>query len=257
MRRITPALCAARAALCFAALCVASEAALAARHAQAPGLAPGARVGIVNLLDAEVTHFHAARQVQDSFLKTYKVSWPVNAMLLAALTEGLTKAGLRAVPAAATEDRSRVREECFLNAELARGLPKNCAALLAKLAGAEHLDALIVLGPGLNDGARAGRGRHTELPEYLRGWCVVSGQRANSAPLLLNFTQLVLISVPAEGPVLIGRETGGEAQSWPDYQAPADLKAMKEEQIDPLRPAFAAMLKQQADALLAHLQAAH
>lgn len=255
MRRITPALVAARAALCFAALCVASEATLAARKAQAPGLAPGARVGMVNLLEPEVTHFHAARQVQDSFLKTYTVSWPVNAVLLAALTEGLTRAGFAAVPAAATEDRSRVREDCFLNAELARGLPKNCAVLVAKLASAAHLDALIVLGPGLNDAARAGRGRHTELPEYLRGWCVVSGQRANSAPLLLNFTQLVLISVPAAGPVLTGRETGGEPQSWPGFQAPADMKAMTTEQLDQVRPLFAAMLKQQADALLAHLQA--
>ena len=33
------------------------------------------------------------------------------------------------------------------------------------------------------------------------------------------------------------------------------MKAMTTEQLDEVRPLFAAMLKQQADALLAHLQA--
>ena len=35
----------------------------------------GERIGIVNVLDAEITHFHAARRVQDSYLKTYAVNW--------------------------------------------------------------------------------------------------------------------------------------------------------------------------------------
>ena len=38
-----------------------------------------------NLLDAEVTHYHAAPRVQDSFLKTQPVPWSVSAMLLEAV----------------------------------------------------------------------------------------------------------------------------------------------------------------------------
>jgi len=141
-------------------------------------LSAGARVGVVSLLDAEVTHFHASRRLQNSFLKTYTVSWPVSAMLLAAVQGGLTQRGLVALPLGASEELSRARENCFLDAELAKGLPQPCAAPFAKLAAAQHVDALIVLGPGRNDPAHAGGARHRELPEYLRGWCFVSGEGA-------------------------------------------------------------------------------
>ena len=44
---------------------------------------------------------------------------------------------------------------------------------------------------------------------------------------------------------------------WPGFQAPADLKAIPQTQLDQLQPLFSAMLKRQADALLGHLQLAH
>src|SRR5438067_10760569 len=37
-------------------------------------LIAGAHVAVVNLLDPEVTHFHASRHLQNSFLKTYTVT---------------------------------------------------------------------------------------------------------------------------------------------------------------------------------------
>src|SRR5580698_6475232 len=61
----------------------------------------GERIGIVNVLDAEVTHFHAARRVQDSYLKTYAVTWPVSAMLGEAVRERLGQLQLAGVPVAA------------------------------------------------------------------------------------------------------------------------------------------------------------
>src|ERR1700681_1816653 len=103
------------------------------------------------LLDAEVTHFHASRRLENSFLKTYTVDWPVNGMLMEALRERLTQMGLVPVAAAATEPLRRAREACFLNAALAKGLPKACGPLFVQLAAAEHVDAIIVMGPGLND----------------------------------------------------------------------------------------------------------
>ena len=47
------------------------------------------------------------------------------------------------------------REACFLNASLAKGLPKECRQPFAQFASANHVDALIVLGPGLNNSAHA------------------------------------------------------------------------------------------------------
>src|SRR5256884_9889563 len=175
-------------------------------------LSAGARVAVVNLLDAEVTHFHASRHVQNSFLKTYTVEWSVNAMLMEALRERLTQMGLVPVVAAATEALRRAREACFLDAALAKGLPKACGPLFAQLAAAEHVDAIIVLGPGRNDSAHGDRRR--QLPEYLRGWCFVTAARgeedtADKPPVLLDLTVLRLIGPAPPSPEIYARQRGG------------------------------------------------
>jgi hypothetical protein len=221
-------------------------------------LTAGARVAVVNLLDAEVTHFHASRHVQNSFLKTYTVDWAVNAMLMEALRERLTQMGLVPVAAAATEALRRAREACFLDAALAKGLPKTCGPLFAQLAAAERADAVIVLGPGRNDSAHGTRRR--ELPDYLRGWCLVTEARgeegaAEKVPVLLNLSELLLIGVAASSAEINARQWGGDQfQTWTGFKPPPDLKDIPEQQLGQLQPLFAAMLKQQASGVLAHLQ---
>src|ERR1700730_150496 len=223
-------------------------------------LAAGARVAVVNLLDAEVTHFHASRHLESSFLKTYTVDWPVNGMLMEALRERLTQMGLVPVAAAATEPLRRAREACFLNAALAKGLPKACGPLFAQLAAAEHVDAIIVMGPGLNDSAHTGGARRRELPESLRGWCFVSEPRSeedttDKPPVLLNLTELLLIGLSAPDAELNAREWGGgQTQTWTGFKPPPDLKAIPDQQLGQLPPRFAAMLKHQTIGLPGHLQ---
>ncbi len=232
---------------------LAASAQAAPRPEQLP-LPAAARIGVVNLLDAEVTHFHSARRMQDGFLKTYPVKWSVGAMLGEALREHLAQLGFVAVPVAPGETLSRAREECFLNANLAKPLSKGCAAPYAQLAATEKLAALIVLGPGLNDSTHAQATRHKDLPEYLRGWCVVSAEEA-SVPTLLNLTELLLIGLTPKGPVIVDREWGGaRTQSWSGFTAPPDLKALPAAQLDQLQPLFAALLKEQASGLLEHLE---
>lgn len=242
------------AALAAAALTAAAAVAFAARPPAALPLPAGARVGVVSLLDAQVTHFHASRKLEDSFLKTYTVNWSVSAMLLSAVKDGVTQHGLTVVPVGPSDELRRSRETCFLDAAFAKGLPKPCGALYAQLAAAERLDAIIVLGPGRNDSAHAGSTRHKEQPEYLRGWCFVTGESApDTLPTLLNLTELLLVQVNGGSAQLAGREWGGNGQSWIGYRAPPDLKAFSDAQLDQLQPLFGAMLKQQADRLLAPL----
>jgi hypothetical protein len=252
----TPAL--SSAALCVVAVAIAPGAALAAKAPTNLQLPAGARVGIINQLDAEVTHFHAAKQIENSFLKTYPVKWPVSAMLLDAVADRLKQLGLVAVQVATSDELMRARERCFLDATLAKGLPKECAPLFVRLAAAEHLNAIVVLGPGRNDSAHAGGTRHKALPEYLRGWCFVTGEGGpDTLPSLLNLTELLLIEVNGQTARLAERQWGGNGQSWLGYRAPPDLKAIPDQQLEQLRPLFAYMLKQQADALLGHLEVAH
>ncbi|GAC1458161.1 MAG: hypothetical protein PVS2B3_12970 [Steroidobacteraceae bacterium] len=219
-------------------------------------LPAGARVGIVNLLDPEITHFHAARELTSSFLKTYTVDWPVAAMLTQALHAHLTQLGFAPVVLEAGGALRDAREACFLNASLAKSLPKECRLPFGQFAGANHVDALIVLGPGLNDAAHAAGGRHKELPEYLRGWCLASGEGA-VAPSLLNLTELLLLLPTEKGAELGGRQWGGsEVQTWIGFIPPRDLKALEAVQLNQTRPLYTAMLSRQVEGLLAHLQAA-
>src|SRR6516162_9041863 len=223
----------------LAALCAALLGAMpvrlpAARPAPALALPAGARVGVVNLLDPEVTHFHASRQIENSFLKTYTVSWSVSAMLLGAVKDRLGQLGLTVVPLAASDALRRARESCFLDAALAKGLPKECGPLYAQLAASSDVSAIIVLGPGRNDSAHAGGARHKELPEYLRGWCFVTGG-AEPLPVLLDITELLLVGVSGSKAELFGRAWGGDGKSWAGYRAPPDLKAFSGPQLDQLQ----------------------
>jgi len=222
-------------------------------------LPAGAHVGLVNLLDPEVTHFHAAKELQSSFLKTHTVNWPVPLMLTQALQARLTQLRLAPVVLEASVALRDAREACFLNASLAKGLPKECRQPFGQFASANHVDALIVLGPGLNNSAHAAAGRHKELPEYLRGWCLVSGEgAAGSAPSLLNLTELLLIRPTDKGAELGARQWGGnEVQAWVGFTPPKDLKVLENALLDQARPLYAAMLSRQVDGLLAHLQVAH
>jgi hypothetical protein len=242
------------------ALCVLAGLAPLAARAAAPEdlqLPANARVGVVSVLDPEVTHFHAARQLQASFLKTYTVAWSTEAMLTDALRARLTQLGVTGVPVRASEALMRAREACFLNANLAKGLSKECAAPYAQLALQERLDALIVLGPGLNDGTHAGGTRRKDLPEYLRGWCLVTGEEGAVSPTLLNLTELLLIGVPPSGPALAAREWGGSASGkWVGFAAPSDLKALPATQLEQLRPLYQGMLEGQGGSLLNHLHVA-
>ena len=242
--------------LCAALLVAVPVTAPASRPPPALALPAGARVGVVNLLDSEVTHFHASRQIENSFLKTYTVTWSANAMLLAAVKDRLSQLGFTIVPVAAGDALRRARESCFLDAALAKGLPKECGPLYAQLAASSGVSAIVVLGPGRNDSAHAGGTRHKDLPEYLRGWCFVTGG-SEPLPVLLDMTELLLVGVSGSQAELFGRAWGGDGKSWTGYQPPPDLKAFSEQQLNQLQPLYGAMLKQQADTALASLQVAH
>jgi hypothetical protein len=215
-------------------------------------LRSGARIGLVTVLDAEVTHFHGAAQIMASSLKTQPVPWRPDLILGQALQAPLTALGLVPVPLPPGEVLSGLREECFLEANLTKPLSKPCAAAYAALAAAQHLDAIIILGPGLNNGAHAEGTRRKDLPEYLRGWCVLTdGRMPASAPTLLNLTEMLLIANTAQGAVLAGRQWGGERTSgWTSFTPQPDPKQLSDAQSEQLQPLFAAMVRTQGQLLI-------
>jgi hypothetical protein len=205
----------------------------------------GARVGIVNMMDAEVTHFHGSKVLSESFFKTHLVNWNVDSMLVDAVSPRLTQLELVPVPLGATEALMHDRDQNFINNSVAKGLPKDLARQFTQLAAAERLEALIVLAPGLNNSSNAAGGPfRKDLPDYLRGWEYVTGETLK--PVLLNLTQVLLIGITPDGAKLQAREWGGGyTDEWADYVAPADPKRPPVEVLDKLQPYFARILNKQ------------
>ena len=77
-------------------------------------------------------------------------------------------------------------------------------------------------GRGLNNSAHADATRRKDLPEYLRGWCVLTdGRMPGSAPTLLNLTEMLLIAATPKGAVLAQAAVGRGEHQWLDELHPA------------------------------------
>lgn len=239
------------------ALLLALSAPLAAKDAAPLTLARGARVGVISLLDPEVTHFHAAKSIKDTALHTEPVGWTVANMLTDALKDRAAQMGLILVPLSVTDELDRSRESCFLNGNFARSLPKECVLPFKHLGDAEHVDAVIALAPGLNNGVHAGSTRRKELPEYVRGWGFITGDAGSpdGKPTLFSMTELLLIAPSPEGPVLHAREWGGNyALVWTNFVTPANIKGIPTPYYSQLQPLFAGILSRQTARLLDQIQ---
>jgi hypothetical protein len=219
----------------------------------------GEQVGVVNLLNAEVMHYHVAEDSNNSFWKIRTVKWPVDNMLAEALEEPAEKLGLTLTPLAPTDALKHARESCFVNAALADGLPKRCWAPLTDQAASGSVSYLIIMAPGLNDTNHAGSSRIESVSEKMRGWGFLTRERAGAKdkPTLFNEVELLLINVTPQGVALKARQWGGlYGAHWQSYTLPADPKAIPDEQLDQLQPIFASMLARQAKDLLDQVHSA-
>jgi hypothetical protein len=210
----------------------------------------GARVGVVNMMDAEVTHFHTSKVLAQSFFKTQLVNWQVDSMLSDAVNQRLTQLELVPVAMGAGDTLMRNRDDFFVNNSVAKGLPREVSREFTRLAASERLNALIVLAPGLNNSSQAGGALRRGLPDYLRGWGFISGETSDK-PALFNMTQVLLIGITPDGAALNAREWGGAyTDEWADYAPPENPKQIPLEQLDRLQPPFGRLLARQANRVL-------
>jgi hypothetical protein len=240
----------------FACLWVLS-APLLAKDAAPLVLARGSRVAVVTVLNPEVIHYHTGRTLQDGFLKTVRVDWPVSSMFMDALKDRASQMGLVLVPTQVTDELDRVREECFLDGNFTKSLPKECTLPFAHLGSSNQVQAIIVLAPSLNNSAHGGSARRKELPDSLRGWGFVTGEAASpdGKPTLFNITEMLVVAMSPAGPQLRAREWGGNyALEWSSFVAPPQIKEIPAEDYAQLRPFFEAILSRQSARLLDQIE---
>lgn len=225
----------------FASSAVAADLALA--------IPAGGRIGIIDMVRPDVTHFHVGATQVQSFLRTYPATWSTADVIDEPLMRSLIDAGLEPVSLPASDLLRHQRQSWFVSKPESQKLPRGCLEELERVITARRLAALIIVASGQNVSPDAAEGDRLEkLPEYVRGWGFSTSdeREGRKKPVVFNLTQLLLVTRTTDGVRLERRQWGGShLYEWPNFVPAADMKAMKDTDIAKLRPVIAAVMQRQ------------
>jgi hypothetical protein len=247
----------------FLAVCL-SMALLAVAQAQDArklSLPPGARIGVIDLMSTDVTHYHAGRAAANSFMRTYKVDWSLATQLEQPLAERLRAAGYIPVILEPSDLIRRNRQDWFVTTTRAKQLSKACAEELARIAAAEQVSAFVIAAQGTNSSPELVQGnRLRQIPNYIQGWgfsTVEDVDGSAAKPMIFNLLQLVLVEVTPEGARMYHREWGGRyLYEWSTFDAPLDMRTLPDTEISKLQPLFVDVISRQVNRLFERIESA-
>jgi hypothetical protein len=226
---------------CLASLCG------IARGADAPTIPAGARVGIINVVTNDVTHFHLGRSEVTNFLRTYRPNWGPAELIDDPLIATLTSAGFVPRWVEPSEELRKERDAWLIQKPRANKLARGCLKELGRIMVDQNLAALIIAAPGANnDPEFDARNRLTRLPRTTQGFGILTTDEPGgiTTPAVFDFTQLVLVAQTADGPQLAMRDWGGtRLVDLAGFDPGANLKQLSNAQLAPLRPVIAEGIK--------------
>jgi hypothetical protein len=218
----------------------------------------GGRIGVIDMMVADVTHFHVGETAVKSWLKTYRPPWSVADVIDEPLIWSLTNAGLEPVSLQASDLLRREKGDWIIENPTGTKLSRACLREMQRVINDERLSALILIAPGPNATPESVEGnRLRKLPDYIQGWGFSTSDEPEglTKPVVFNLTQMLLIQKTTEGVRLEHREWGGTyVYEWPNFAPPADMKSMPEAEVAKLRPVIADVMKRQIARLVPHLQ---
>jgi hypothetical protein len=218
----------------------------------------GGRIGIIDMMNPDVTHFHVGAKQVNSFLRTYRASWSTADVIDEPLIWSLTNIGLEPVSLAASDLLRRQKQSWIVNNPQAKKLSGACLEELERMITDEKLSALIIVAPGPNVSPETVEGdRMRKLPEYIQGWGFSTSDDPGglTKPVVFNLTQMLLVGKTTDGIRLEHREWGGTyVYEWTTFTVPPDIKTMPDAEIAKLKPVFADVMKRQIARLVPHLQ---
>jgi len=244
---------------CAAAVCTwaVATSALAADQLVLP---TGARVGIVTMMPSDLTHYHVGRSRLDSFMRTYRLGWPLAEVVddpIAAMLKGM---GFEPVFVEAPDRLRHQKQSWIVSNPLANKLPNDAEEELARLLIAQNLEGLIIVAPGNNSTPGSADGdRLRKLPGYVQGWGFSTSDDPGgvTTPVVFNLTQMLIVGRTPEASELIFRDWGGLLLSrWPGFQPGTDLKALSEDTIAKFRPVMQETLQAQIERLKPRIRVA-
>jgi hypothetical protein len=211
--------------------------------ADEPAIPAGARVGIIDIVTNDVTHYHVGSSELNNFLRTYRPDWGPAGVIDHPLTESLSGAGFQPVMVEASDALLEQRESWLINKPRAKKLARRCLNELGRIMVEANLAAIIVAAPGANTAPEFDpRNRLGRLPRTTQGFGFSTSDEPDGItnPGVFDFTQLILVAQTADGPQLVVRDWGGtRLHDWPDFDPGANLKALSDTQLAPLRTVIA------------------
>ncbi|HVY79679.1 MAG TPA: hypothetical protein VG994_01750 [Steroidobacteraceae bacterium] len=209
----------------------------------------GGRIGIIDMMTPDVTHFHVGASQVKSFLRTYRASWSVADVIDEPLIWSLTNLGLEPVSLQPSELLRRQKQSWIMSNPQGTKLPRGCLEELQRVIMEESLSALILIAPGPNSDPESVEGnRLKKLPEYIQGWGFSTSDEPGGVvkPVVFNLTQMLVVQKTTDGVRLEHREWGGSyVYEWADFTPPTDLKTLPDAEIAKLKPVFADIMKRQ------------
>jgi hypothetical protein len=242
---------------CFFAACAVAVGLLAgttiACAADQLALRAGARVGIIVMMPADLTHYHVGKSQFASFMRTYPISWPVSEVVDDPLAVMLKGMGFEPVFLDATEQLRRQRQKWIVSNPLENKLPRAAEEEIWRILEAENLQGLVIVVPGPNANPESVQGnRLRRLPTYVQGWGFSTSDEPEGVtqPIVFNLTQMLIIGRDGEAPELILREWGGAfVYEWQGFEPGNDLKVLSAEAISKFRPVMKDVVQKQIERL--------
>lgn len=231
--------------------CLASFCGIAWGADAPPAVPAGARVGVIDIVSNEITHYHVGKSETSNFLRTYRGRWSPADIIDSPLITALTAAGYQPVAVAATdallEDRESITKKPKAS-KLSRGTMKELGRILAD----QNLGALILAAPGANSEPEFDpRNRMSRLPSAMQGFGFSTSDEPDGVtkPAVFDFTQLIVVAKTADGPALLVRDWGGNRlYDWPGFDPAGNLKSLSDDQVAPLQAIFADAIRKRIDA---------
>ena len=211
--------------------------------ADVPAIRAGGRIGIIDMVTNDVTHFHVGRSEVTSFMRTYRADWGAADLIDVPLMSSLKEAGFEPVAVAPSDELRKERQSWLIQNPGANKLPRGCMKELGRIMTELDLAALIVVAPGANSDPEF---IWSQLPKTVQGigFSTNDGAGSNPKATVFDFTQFAMVANTGDGAGFIARDWGGNLQyDWPGFSAGGNLKALTDAQIAQLRPVIAEGMK--------------
>ena len=171
-------------------------------------------------------------------------------MFMDAVKQRLAQMGLEPVAVRPSQGLERSRQDSSSTTRvLKRPVEAACAQEFTQMAADDHVDAFIVLVPGVNDSDHAGSARRKDLPEYLRGWgYVTKAEQPGAKPTVFDMTQVLLVSATGGTALLRAREFGGAyTDDWSLLHPAGGPQGAPAADLDSLKPVVSGLLTRQSN----------